>query len=159
MSRGRGAAGERWGAPWRAGRAHAVGSPKAISLSASIEAEIAQLDPEDRPTFLADLGLKEPARDRLIHTCFRAADLILFMTMNAEEARAWTIAKGSTAVEAAAKVHTDLARGFIRAETVAWDDLIAHKDMKGVKAAGRVRKEGKSYVVQDGDVLQILAST
>ncbi len=130
-----------------------------VSLSASIEAEISQLDPEDRPTFLADLGLEEPASDRLIHACYRAADLISFMTMNAEEARAWTIPKGSTAVEAAAKVHTDLARGFIRAETVAYDDLVAHEDMKGAKAAGRVRKEGKSYVVQDGDVLQILSSS
>lgn len=130
-----------------------------ISLSASMEAEIASLDPQDRPAFLADLGLTEPARDRLIHTCYRAGGLICFFTMNVEEARAWTIPKGSTAVEAAAKVHTDLARGFIRAETVSYQDLMDHKDMKGAKAAGRVRKEGKNYVVEDGDLLQILAST
>ena len=134
---------------------HAKG---AISLSASIEAEIAMLDAEDRPVFLADLGLQAPARDRLIHECCQAAGLISFFTMNAEEARAWLIRKGSTALEAAAKVHTDFARGFIRAETVSYDDLIAHKDLKGVKAAGRVRKEGKTYIVQDGDLLNILAS-
>ncbi len=130
-----------------------------ISLSASIEAEIAMLDPKDRPVFLADLDLNEPAKDRLIRTCIRACDLICFFTMNADELRAWLVPAGTTAVEAAAKVHTDLARGFIRAETVSHDDLVAHKDMKGAKAAGRVRKEGKTYVVTDGDLLQILAST
>ena len=129
-----------------------------IALSASIEAEIAMLDPEDRPAFLADLGLEAPAHDRLIHTCYAAGGLISFLTMNPEEVHAWAIRKGSTAVEAAAKVHTDFARGFIRAETVAFDDLVAHKDMKGAKAAGKVRKEGKSYVVQDGDILNILYS-
>jgi GTP-binding protein YchF len=129
-----------------------------ITLCASIEAEIAVLDEEDRPAFLADLGIDEPARGRLMKTCYHAAGLISFLTMNAEEARAWTIHRGATALEAAAKVHTDLARGFIRAETVSYDDLVAHKDMKGARAAGRVRKEGKTYVVQDGDVLQILSS-
>ncbi|MGB2986438.1 MAG: DUF933 domain-containing protein [Phycisphaerae bacterium] len=129
-----------------------------VALSAAIEAEIAMLDPEDRPAFLADLGLEAPASDRLIPTCYRACGVISFLTMNPEEARAWTIRKGATALEAAAKVHTDLARGFIRAETVSYDDLVAHKDMKGARAAGRVRKEGKTYVVQDGDLLQILAN-
>jgi hypothetical protein len=79
--------------------------------------------------------------------------------MNPEEVRAWTVPQGTTAVEAAAKVHTDFGRGFIRAETVSYDDLVAHKDMKGARAAGRVRKEGKAYVVADGDILYILAST
>ncbi|MGD2109078.1 MAG: DUF933 domain-containing protein [Phycisphaerae bacterium] len=130
-----------------------------ITLSASIEAEIAVLDSEDREAFLADLGLEAPARDRLIQCCYRAGGLITFFTANNEEARAWAIRRGSTAVEAAAKVHTDLARGFIRAETVAHDDLVAHQDLKGVKAAGRFRKEGKTYVVQDGDLLHILSST
>ena len=129
-----------------------------VALSASIEAEIVALDPEDRPAFLADLEIEEPARDRLIQTCYRACRLISFLTMNPEEARAWAVPEGTTAVEAAGKVHTDLARGFIRAETVAFDELVAHKDLKGARAAGRVRKEGKSYVVQDGDVLYILAN-
>ena len=130
-----------------------------LALAGSIEAEIALLEPEDRPAFLADLGLEAPARDRLIQTCYRACGMISFLTMGPEEAHAWTVRAGTTAVEAAAKVHTDFGRGFIRAETVAFEDLVAHKDMKGAKAAGKVRKEGKSYVVQDGDVLFILAGT
>lgn len=130
-----------------------------ITLSASIEAEIAMLDPADRPAFLADLGLEALARDRLIQTCYRAGGLISFFTACSDEARAWTIRKGATAVEAAAKVHTDFARGFIRAETISYEDLVAYKDIKGVRAAGRMRKEGKTYVVADGDYLHILAST
>jgi hypothetical protein len=128
------------------------------ALCASIEAEIALLDPADRPAFLADLGLIEPARDRLIHLCYQACGLISFLTMGPEEVRAWTVAKGTTAVEAAARIHTDLARGFVRAETVSYEDLVAHKDMKGARAAGKVRKEGKSYVVADGDVILILST-
>ena len=80
------------------------------------------------------------------------------MTVGSDEVRAWTIPQGATAVEAAGKVHSDLARGFIRAETVAYEDLVAHTDFKGAKAAGRVRKEGKTYVVRDGDILNILAN-
>lgn len=129
-----------------------------MSLSASIEAEIAMLDPQDRSDFLTDLGLEAPARDRVIQICYRAAGLISFLTMGSDEVRAWTIPKGATAVEAAARIHTDFARGFIRAEKVAYDDLVAHKDMKGARAAGLVRKEGKGYVVQDGDILEILAN-
>lgn len=128
-----------------------------VALSASIESEIAILEPEDRSMFLEDLGLKEPARDRLIRLCYSSCGLISFLTTVADESLAWTISKGTTAVGAAAKIHTDLSRGFIRAETVAYDDLIAHEDMKGAKAAGKVRKEGKGYVVADGDVLNILS--
>ncbi len=134
---------------------HAAAS---IVLSASIESEIACLEPEDRTAFLADLGVEAPARDRLIQTCYAAMGLISFLTMGEDEVRAWTIAKGCTAVEAAGKIHTDLAHGFIRAETVAYEDLLANKDMKGARAAGKVRKEGKSYVVTDGDILNILSS-
>ena len=130
-----------------------------LGLSASIEAEIALLEPPDRPAFLADLGLEAPARDRLIQTCYRACGMISFLTMGPEEVHAWTVREGTTAIEAAGKVHTDFARGFIRAETVAFDVLVAHQDMKGAKAAGLVRKEGKSYLVQDGDVIFILSST
>ncbi len=134
---------------------HAVGS---LAMSASIEAEIAQLDPTDRAAFLEELGLPKPARDRLIQTCYDALGLVSFLTVGPDEVRAWTIRKGATAVEAAAKIHTDLAHGFIRAETVAYDDLVAHTDMKGAKAAGKVRKEGKTYIVADGDILNILSS-
>ena len=130
-----------------------------LVLSAEIEAEIRTLDEEDRVAFLADLGLKEPARARLIHACYQAGGLISFLTMGSPEVRAWSIPKGSTAVEAAGRIHTDFAHGFIRAETVAFDELVAHGDMKNAKAAGKVRKEGKTYVVQDGDVMLILAST
>jgi len=129
-----------------------------FAISASIEAEMAALEPEDRSAFLEDMGLDAPAGDRLIQACYRAAGMISFLTTNKEEVRAWSIKQGSTAVEAAAKVHTDLARGFIRAETIAYDDLVAHTDVKGAKAAGKVRKEGKNYVVQDGDILNILSS-
>ena len=129
-----------------------------ISISAEIEAEVARLEPADRPAFLAELGIESPARDRLIRSCYRAAGMISFLTMGADEARAWTIPQGTTAVEAAAKVHTDLSRGFIRAETIAYDDLHAHGDEKGARAAGKVRQEGKTYVVQDGDILTILAN-
>ncbi len=131
---------------------------ESMTLSASIEAEIAMLDVDDRSAFLDDLGLAAPASHRLIQTCYRAGGLISFLTMGPDEVRAWTIRTGDTAVAAAAKIHSDLARGFIRAETVAYDDLVANHDMKGAKAAGRVRKEGKTYVVADGDILNILAN-
>lgn len=129
-----------------------------IAMGASIEGEIAALDQSDRAAFLSDLGLTAPARDRLIQTCFRAGGLIVFFTMGPDEVRAWTVPKGSTAVEAAGSIHSDFARGFIRAETVGYDELVTFKDLKGVKEAGRLRKEGKSYVVQDGDILHILAN-
>lgn len=135
---------------------HSAGS---ITLSASIEAEIAALEPADRAAFLADLGLQAPAKDRLVQTCYQAMGLISFLTMGEDEVRAWTITKGSTAVEAAGKIHSDLARGFVRAETISYDDLVACKDSKGAKAAGKARKEGKTYVVADGDILNILSST
>ncbi len=129
-----------------------------LSLSASIEAEIAMLDPEDHPAFLADLGLERTARERLIQTCYEACGLISFLTTGPDEVRAWTIRAGATATEAAGKIHTDFARGFIRAETLAFDDLVAHGDFKGAKAAGKVRSEGKGYIVADGDVINILAN-
>lgn len=129
-----------------------------IVLSASIEAEIAMLEPDDRRAFLDDLGLEAPARDRLIQVCYKAAGLISFLTMGVDEVRAWPVRAGSTAVQAAGKIHTDLSRGFIRAETIAFADLVEHGDEKSVKAAGRARKEGKDYVVQDGDIMNILSS-
>lgn len=135
--------------------AHARNS---LVLSASLEAEIAALDPEDRAAFLADYGLESPARDRLIRSCYQACGLISFLTMGPDEVRAWTIREGSTAVEAAGKIHTDIARGFIRAETVSYDDLTAHDDLKGARSAGKVRAEGRAYVVADGDILNILTS-
>lgn len=124
-----------------------------IALCAETEEQIAQLPPEDRIAFLEDLGVKEPAKDRLVRTCYDAVGLISFLTCGEDEVRAWSIRRGSDAVEAAGKIHSDIARGFIRAETVAYDDLKATGDMKAAKAAGKIRLEGKTYVVQDGDVI------
>ncbi|HPD29492.1 MAG TPA: DUF933 domain-containing protein [Phycisphaerae bacterium] len=124
-----------------------------IALCAETEAEIAELPPEDRKAFLEDLGVSESAKDRLIKTCYEAVGLISFLTVGDDEVRAWSIKRGSDAVEAAGKIHTDIARGFIRAETVAYNDLHAAGDMKAAKAAGKVRLEGKTYIVQDGDVI------
>jgi len=126
-----------------------------ISLCAETEEQIAQLEPADRKAFLDDLGVSEPAKDRLIRVCYETLGLISFLTVGEDEVRAWSIRKGTTAVDAAGKIHSDLARGFIRAETVSYDDLVAAGDMKAAKAAGKVRLEGKTYVVQDGDVINV----
>lgn len=126
-----------------------------ISLCAETEEQIAQLEPADRAAFLEDLGVKEPARDRLIRACYETVGLISFLTCGEDEVRAWPIRKGTVAVDAAGKIHSDLARGFIRAETVSFEDLVAAGDMKAAKAAGKVRLEGKTYVVQDGDIMNI----
>lgn len=127
----------------------------AVALCAETEAQIAELEPADRAAFLADLGISVPARDVLIQQCYDAMDMISFLTMGPDEVRAWPIHKGTSAVDAAGKIHSDLARGFIRAETVAYADLLAAGDLKGAKAAGKVRQEGKTYTVQDGDILNI----
>lgn len=126
-----------------------------IALCAETEEQIAELEPADRKAFLEDLGVKEPARDRLIQVCYDAVGLISFLTAGEDEVRAWSIRKGSNAVEAAGKIHTDLARGFIRAETVAYDDVVAAGDFKMAKAQNKFRLEGKNYIVQDGDILNI----
>jgi len=124
-----------------------------ISLCAEIEAEIAQLDQADRAEFLAELGIVKPVRQRMIRACYEGLGLISFLTSGEQEARAWSGARGATALEAAGKIHTDMVRGFIRAEVVAYADLTATGGFKQAKAAGKVRLEGKSYEVQDGDVI------
>jgi hypothetical protein len=124
-----------------------------VSMAVEIEAEIALLEEADRAAFLADYGLTEPAQVRLIQACYQGVGLISFLTYTGSEVRAWAVEKGSTALEAAGKIHSDIQRGFIRAETVAFDDLKAHQDIKGAKAAGQLRLEPKHYVVQDGDVI------
>lgn len=129
-----------------------------LALSASIEAELTQLDADDRSEFMAELGIDAPARDLLIRNCYESCGLISFLTMGPDEVRAWPVRRDSSAVEAAGKIHSDIAKGFIRAETVSYDDLIENQDLKGARAAGKVRKEGKTYVVQDGDILNILTS-
>jgi hypothetical protein len=124
-----------------------------IKLSARIEEEIAQLPPEDRQEFMADLGIEVSARDRLIRACYEKLNLISFLTVGEDECRAWTVRAGTPAAEAAGEIHTDIQRGFIRAETVSYEDLRAAGNMKGAKAAGNVRLEGKTYTVQDGDII------
>jgi ribosome-binding ATPase len=124
-----------------------------IALCAETEEQISQLEPADQKAFLQDLGVSEPAHDRLVKACYGAVGLISFLTIGDDEVRAWPIRRGTNAVDAAGKVHTDIARGFIRAETVAYNDLHATGDMKAARAAGKIRLEGKTYIVQDGDVI------
>jgi len=125
------------------------------AVCAEIEAEIVQMDPEERPEFMEGYGIQALARDRIIYAAFDALGLIVFLTAGDQEVRAWPIPRGTPAVEAAGKIHTDLQRGFIRAETVGFDDLKAAGSMREAKAAGKIRQEPKHYVVQDGDVIFI----
>lgn len=126
-----------------------------IALCATVEAEIIQLERKDRPEFMAGYGISALARDRLIRACLNALGMIAFYTVGEDEVRAWPIPRGFTAVEAAGKIHSDLARGFIRAEVVGYDDFRAAGAMREAKAAGKVRQEPKTYVVQDGDIINI----
>ncbi|MGC9453458.1 MAG: DUF933 domain-containing protein [Phycisphaerae bacterium] len=130
-----------------------IASLPSIRLSARIEEEIAQLPADERGEFLSDLGIEEPAGDRLIRSCLRQMRLISFFTAGEKETRAFTVPEGTDALTAAGEIHSDIARGFIRAEVVSFDDLQAAGDMKTARSAGAVRLEGKSYVIQDGDVV------
>jgi len=126
----------------------------AINICADAEEQITELDEADREEFLADLGIESPARDQIIRACYSVAGLISFLTVGKDEVRAWPIPQGTIAVQAAGKVHSDIERGFIRAETVSYQDLVASGgDMKAVKAAANLRQEGKTYIVQDGDII------
>jgi len=125
----------------------------AVVISAAIEAEIATLPAEEREAFLSDLGLHETGLNRMIHAAYRLLGLITFYTAGPKEARAWTVHKGARAPEAAGEIHTDFERGFIRAETISYDDFIAFGGEAGARDSGKLRSEGKDYVVQDGDVM------
>ncbi len=125
----------------------------AIYLSARIEEEIAALDVAERGEFMEAMGIKEPVSDRLIRLCYKTLNLVSYLTAGEKEVRAWTIPGGSDAVAAAGEIHTDIQRGFIRAEIVAYDDLKAAGSEKAAKAAGRYRLEGKTYIMKDGDVV------
>lgn len=127
-----------------------------IPLSARIEHEIAQLEPADQPEFLAALGLKAPMLDRLVRTSYELLQLISFFTVGEDECRAWTIKRGTPAVQAARAIHSDIERGFIRAEVVFWADLIAQRSLATCRKMGLLRSEGKQYIVQDGDVIEFL---
>jgi GTP-binding protein YchF len=125
----------------------------AVVISAAIEAEIATLPAEERQAFLADLGLEETGLNRMIHAGYQLLGLITFFTAGPKEARAWTTHRGARAPEAAGEIHTDFERGFIRAETISFDDYVSCGGEAGARDAGKLRSEGKDYVVQDGDVM------
>jgi GTP-binding protein YchF len=126
---------------------------KAVVISARIESEIAMLEPGERAEFLETLGLVEPGLNRLIHEAYALLGLQTYFTVGPKEARAWTIHVGETAPQAAGVIHTDFEKGFIRAETIAYDDYVKFKGEVGARDAGRMRQEGKEYVVKDGDVM------
>jgi GTP-binding protein YchF len=126
---------------------------RVLNLCGKIEMEIAQLSHEEARAFLDDLGITEPALNKLIHLSYELLGLISFLTSGEDEVRAWTIRKGTDAQRAAGKIHSDIERGFIRAEVVAYDDFIAHGSMAAAREKGLVRLEGKTYPVKDGDII------
>ncbi len=135
-------------------RAHAAReNAPVVAISAALEAQIADLDAEDKKLFLDDMGMTEPGLDRLIRAAYTLLGLQTYLTAGEKEVRAWTVAVGATAPQAAAVIHTDFERGFIRAEVIAFDDYVKLSGEQGAKEAGRMRLEGKDYVVKDGDVM------
>ncbi len=133
-------------------RAAAEGA-EVVPVCAAIEEELAKLDDADRDAFLEDMGLEEPGLNRVIRAAYRLLGLQTYFTAGEKEVRAWTVKRGATAPQAAGVIHTDFERGFIRAETIAYDDYIKYQGEAGAREAGRLRLEGKDYVVQEGDVL------
>jgi len=135
-------------------RAHAAEEgAEVVPVCAAIEEELSQMDDADRDEFLADLGLSEPGLNRVINAGYKLLGLQTYFTAGEKEVRAWQLKRGSTAPQAAGVIHTDFERGFIRAETVAYDDFIKYNGESGAKEAGRLRLEGKEYIVKEGDVL------
>ena len=138
-------------------RAYAEGQgAPVVAICAKTEAEMAEMSNEDKEMFLADMGQTEPGLNRLIRSAFKLLGLQTYFTAGVKEVRAWTIHVGDTAPQAAGVIHTDFERGFIRAQTIAFADFVAHKGEQGAKDAGKMRAEGKEYVVKDGDVLNFL---
>lgn len=124
-----------------------------LALAGKVEMEVAQLDESDRAAFLKEIGIQEPARERFIRASYRLLDLISFLTTGEDEVRAWTITQGTIARKAAGKIHSDIERGFIRAEVIAYDDFVVLGSEAKCKEAGKLRLEGKDYIVQDGDII------
>lgn len=138
-------------------RAHAAAeNAPVVAVCAKTEAEIADLDDADKQMFLEDMGMHEPGLDRVIRAAYDLLGLQTYFTAGVKEVRAWTIHKGDTAPQAAGVIHTDFERGFIRAQTISFDDYISHHGEKGAQEAGKMRAEGKDYIVQDGDVMNFL---
>ena len=133
-----------------AARGHAV-----EVIAGRFEEELSKLDEEEAAAFMEDMGIGESIRDRLTHLCYKMLGYVSFFTVGEDEVRAWTITRGDNAVTAAGKIHSDLARGFIRAECFKYDDLIAHGSEKALREKGLFRLEGKEYLVQDGDIISI----
>jgi len=129
--------------------------PDAVGVYAAIEAEVAEMDPEEARALLEEFGVTEPGLETVIAACYRALDLITFLTTGEDETRAWEVRKGATAPEAAGVIHSDLQRGFIRADVIAYDDLVAAGSMDAAKTTGKVRVEGKEYEVAEGDILNV----
>ena len=139
--------------------AHAAATgAKHIIISGKIESELMMLDEEERDMFMADLGMTEPGLNALVKAGYDLLDLQVYFTAGEKEVRAWRISKGYKAPQAAGVIHTDFEGGFIRAEVCAFDDYIAHNGEKGCRDAGKLRAEGKDYVVQDGDVMHFLTN-
>jgi ribosome-binding ATPase len=130
--------------------------PEALAIGGRLEAELAELEAAEAEEFMSALGVTRLGADRVIEASYRALDLISFLTAGEDEVRAWTLKRGSTALDAAGTIHSDLARGFIRAEVVTFDDLVDAKTFVEARKRGKLRSEGKTYVVQDGDVINIL---
>jgi len=144
----------------RAVEAMAAGQgARSVVISAAIEAEVAQLPDEEEHEFLEAMGLHEPGLDRLIRSGYELLELITYFTAGPKETRAWTITKGTKAPQAAGVIHTDFEKGFIRAETIGFADYIASNGETGAKEAGKMRLEGKDYVVDDGDVMHFRFAT
>ena len=142
---------------YKALKAHAESEgSEIIAVSAQIEAELAELEGEEKMTFLSDLGIEESGLDKLIKSGYSLLGLISFLTAGPKEVRAWTIKRGTKAPGAAGKIHSDFERGFIRAEVVSFDDLVREGDRNKVKEKGLLRSEGKEYVVKDGDIIEFL---
>jgi len=138
-------------------KAHAaLENAPVVAVCAAIEAEIADLEDEDKIEFLQEMGMNEPGLDRVIRAGFSLLGLQTYFTAGVKEVRAWTIHIGDTAPQAAGVIHTDFEKGFIRAQTIGFDDFIQYKGEQGAKEAGKMRAEGKEYVVKDGDVLNFL---
>lgn len=127
-----------------------------VPICNKLESEIAELDDEERVEFLTDLGMDEPGLDRVIRAGYELLDLQTYFTAGVKEVRAWTVKVGATAPQAAGVIHTDFERGFIRAEVISYDDFIKYNGEQGAKEVGRLRVEGKAYIVQDGDVMHFL---
>jgi hypothetical protein len=127
----------------------------AVGVYAAIEAEVADMDPDEARTLLEEFGVTEPGLESVIAACYRALDLITFLTTGEDETRAWEVRSGAPAPEAAGVIHTDLQRGFIRADVISYDELVGAGSMDAAKAAGKLRVEGKDYVVQEGDILNV----